>query len=441
MKNMTQGKPLKLILMFALPLMFGNILQELYTIADTIIVGQFLGVKALASMGAASWIQWMLLSVVVGFTQGFSIKIANLYGANDQEGISKTIGNIIMTSIVITTILTIVSNLLIVYILKLLQTPGDVIEGSIIYLKIMASGIVITLTYNLLSCILRAFGNSKIPLIAMVIAAVLNICLDLLFVCVFNLGIAGAAIATLLAQLFAAFFCLIILYQKKYFILKKEHFEIKINLIVELICLALPLALQNGIISIGGMIVQFVVNGYGLIFVAGFTATNKLYGLLETAAISFGYALTTYNAQNYGAKEYKRIKQGVKVASISSVITALIIGVIMILLGRNILALFISGNKKDILAVLQVAYHYLFIMAICLPILYLLHIYRSALQGLGNTFIPMCSGIVELIMRVVVALFLPLLIGQEGIYYAEVVAWLGAVILLYASYKCTKLKD
>lgn len=228
---------------------------------------------------------------------------------------------------------------------------------------------------------------------------------------------------------------------KKYFILKKEHFEIKINLIVELICLALPLALQNGIISIGGMIVQFVVNGYGLIFVAGFTATNKLYGLLETAAISFGYALTTYNAQNYGAKEYKRIKQGVKVASISSVITALIIGVIMILLGRNILALFISGNKKDILAVLQVAYHYLFIMAICLPILYLLHIYRSALQGLGNTFIPMCSGIVELIMRVVVALFLPLLIGQEGIYYAEVVAWLGAVILLYASYKCTKLKD
>lgn len=201
MKNMTQGKPLKLILMFALPLMFGNILQELYTIADTIIVGQFLGVKALASMGAASWIQWMLLSVVVGFTQGFSIKIANLYGANDQEGISKTIGNIIMTSIIITIILTIVSNLLIVYILKLLQTPGDVIEGSIIYLKIMASGIVITLTYNLLSCILRAFGNSKIPLIAMVIAAVLNICLDLLFVCVFNLGIAGAAIATLLAQL------------------------------------------------------------------------------------------------------------------------------------------------------------------------------------------------------------------------------------------------
>lgn len=441
MKNMTQGKPLKLILMFALPLMFGNILQELYTIADTIIVGQFLGVKALASMGAASWIQWMLLSVVVGFTQGFSIKIANLYGANDQEGISKTIGNIIMTSIIITIILTIVSNLSIVYILKLLQTPGDVIEGSIIYLKIMASGIVITLTYNLLSCILRAFGNSKIPLIAMVIAAVLNICLDLLFVCVFNLGIAGAAMATLLAQLFAACFCLIILYQKKYFILKKEHFKVKTNLIVELICLALPLALQNGIISIGGMIVQFVVNGYGLIFVAGFTATNKLYGLLETAAISFGYALTTYNAQNYGAKEYKRIKQGVKVASISSVITALIIGVIMILLGRNILALFISGNKKDILAVLQVAYHYLFIMAICLPILYLLHIYRSALQGLGNTFIPMCSGIVELIMRVVVALFLPLLIGQEGIYYAEVVAWLGAVILLYASYKCTKLKD
>lgn len=441
MNDMTKGSPLKLILMFSLPLMLGNILQEFYTIVDTIIVGQFLGVKALASMGAAGWIQWMILSIVVGFAQGFSIKIANLYGANDHEGISKTVGNIIIVSVIIGFCLTIGWQLVITPILKLLQTPDDIIRGAITYLRVMAGGIGVTLMYNLLSCILRAFGNSKTPLIAMVIAASINVGLDLLFVCVFHMGIAGAAIATILAQLFAGLFCLVVLYEQKLFVLKREHFIARQHLIKELIKLGLPLALQNGIISIGGMIVQFVVNGYGFIFVAGFTATNKLYGLLETAAISFGYALTTYNGQNYGAKEYQRIRDGVKIAAIVSIVTSIIIGLIMIFTGRNILMMFVSGDPSEVKVVLEVAYRYLFIMALCLPILYILHTYRNALQGLGNTVIPMISGAVELVMRVSVALFLPMLIGQDGIYYAEVVAWSGAALLLYISYKRTKLGD
>lgn len=441
MKNMTQGKPLQLILMFAMPLMLGNILQELYTIVDTIVVGQFLGVKALASMGAASWIQWMFLSVVMGFAQGFSIKVANLYGANDQQGISKTIANIIISTVVLAVVLTIISEVIVSPLLHLLQTPNDIIQGAIVYLRIIAGGISITLFYNLLSCILRAFGNSKAPLFAMIIAAGLNIGLDLLFVCVFHVGIAGAAIATLLSQLFASGFCLFILYSSRLFVLKKGDFKINKSLIRELIKLGFPLALQNGIISIGGMIVQFVINSYGFVFVAGFTATNKLYGLLETAAISYGYALTTYNAQNYGAKKYQRIKDGVRISILVSIATAIVIGLIMIIFGRNILMLFISGNKDVVIKVLEVAYHYLFIMSVCLPILYVLHTYRNALQGLGNTFIPMCSGIVELVMRVMVALLLPLLIGREGIYYAEIVAWSGAALLLYISYKNTKLGE
>lgn len=441
MKNMTQGKPLQLILMFAMPLMLGNILQELYTIVDTIVVGQFLGVKALASMGAASWIQWMFLSVVMGFAQGFSIKVANLYGANDQQGISKTIANIIISTVVLAVVLTIISEVIVSPLLHLLQTPNDIIQGAIVYLRIIAGGISITLFYNLLSCILRAFGNSKAPLFAMIIAAGLNIGLDLLFVCVFHVGIAGAAIATLLSQLFASGFCLFILYSSRLFVLKKGDFKINKSLIRELIKLGFPLALQNGIISIGGMIVQFVINSYGFVFVAGFTATNKLYGLLETAAISYGYALTTYNAQNYGAKKYQRIKDGVRISMLVSIATAIVIGLIMIIFGRNILMLFISGNKDVVIKVLEVAYHYLFIMSVCLPILYVLHTYRNALQGLGNTFIPMCSGIVELVMRVMVALLLPLLIGREGIYYAEIMAWSGAALLLYISYKNTKLGE
>ena len=210
----------------------------------------------------------------------------------------------------------------------------------------MAGGVTITLMYNLLSCVLRAFGNSKTPLLAMVIAASLNVGLDLLFVCVFHLGIAGAAIATILAQLFASLFCLLVLYKQSIFSLKSEHFKIQRHLIFELVKLGLPLALQNGIISIGGMIVQFVVNGYGVIFVAGFTATNKLYGLLETAAISFGYALTTYNAQNYGALEYQRVREGVNASALISLVTSLIIALIMIVFGRNILTLFVFRKSK-----------------------------------------------------------------------------------------------
>lgn len=439
MKQMTEGKPLTLILLFALPLMFGNILQELYTIVDTIVVGQFLGVKALASMGAASWIQWMLLSVVMGFSQGFSIRVANQFGACDQEGINHTIVSIILADMIITVCFTILFQIIIVPLLQLLQTPSDIIDGSILYLRIMAGGIGITLIYNTLSCILRAFGNSKAPLIAMMIAALLNISLDLLFVCVFHLGIAGAAIATLIAQLVASIFCFLVLKRNAFFTLKRKYFSLSNHCIFDLFRLGLPLALQNAIISIGGMMVQFVVNRYGFLFVAGFTATNKLYGLLETAAISFGYAITTFSAQNLGAKLYQRIKDGVKTAAILSIITSIMIALIMILFGRNILLLFISGTKQETMQVLNIAYRYLFIMAICLPILYILHVYRNALQGIGNTLIPMCSGIVELIMRVFVSLLLPLWIGQEGIYYAEVVAWSGASILLYISYKKTDL--
>ncbi|MFR6100568.1 MAG: MATE family efflux transporter, partial [Longibaculum sp.] len=183
------------------------------------------------------------------------------------------------------------------------------------------------------------------------------------------------------------------------------------------------------------IVVQSVVNSFGFLFVAGFTATNKLYGLLEVAAISFGYAITTFNSQNLGAKQYERMKHGVFQANLLSLTTSLIISIMMLIFGKSILLLFISGSVHQIEVVLSIAFRYLSIMAICLPILYVLHTYRSALQGMENTFIPMLSGIVELIMRIGIALFLPLFIGQDGIYYAEVFAWSGAAILLYISYR------
>lgn len=434
MKNMTVGKPMKLIFLFAMPLMLGNILQQLYTLVDTMIVGQFLGVDALASLGAADWINWAMLGIVMGFTQGFSIRISYAYGAQDFKRMEKIMAMILIACFVLGIILTIGVQIIITPLLHLLKTPNNIIDGSITYLRVMSAGVLIVMFYNCFSCILRALGNSRTPLIAMVSAAIINIVLDLLFVCIFHFGIAGAAIATLIAQMAAALYCYDVLKKELPFTIHKESFSFDYPTMKGLIQIGTPLAFQNAIISAGGIVVQSVVNSFGFLFVAGFTATNKLYGLLEVAAISFGYAITTFNSQNLGAKQYERMKHGVFQANLLSLMTSLIISIMMLIFGKSILLLFISGSVHQIEVVLSIAFRYLSIMAICLPILYVLHTYRSALQGMENTFIPMLSGIVELIMRIGIALFLPLFIGQDGIYYVEVFAWSGAAILLYISY-------
>ncbi|MGN1182252.1 MAG: MATE family efflux transporter, partial [Faecalibacillus sp.] len=400
MKNLTEGNSLKLIFLFALPLMFGNLLQQLYTMVDTMIVGQFVGVDALASIGGADWITWAILGLLIGFTQGFSIRVSNCLGANDEKGMEKAIAMTYMSCLVIGLIVMIVSQLIIVPLLQVLNTPNHTIQGSILYLRIISSGSMIVIFYNCFSSILRAIGDSKTPLRAMVIAACMNIILDLIAVCIFHLGIAGAALATIISQLFAAIYCYKKLNKELPFQLTKESFHFNTHLMKQLIYLGTPLAFQNIIIAIGGIILQSVVNGYGFLFIAGYTATNKFYGILEVVSISFGYAITTFTSQNYGAQKYQRMKQGIFQANLLSVGISIVILFIVILFGKNVLMLFISATPQQTKIVLKYAYDYLFVMAACLPVLYVLYSYRSALQGMENTFIPMVSGIVELIMRV-----------------------------------------
>ncbi len=206
------------------------------------------------------------------------------------------------------------------------------------------------------------------------------------------------------------------------------------SLVGALLKLSFPIALQNGIISVGGMVVQSVINRYGMLFLAGFTATNKLYGILEIAATSYGYAVTSYVGQNLGARLLKRIKRGMASATAVALVTSAVIAVCMVLFGKVFLGLFISGTPEEAAASMEIAYHYLFIMSVCLPVLYMLHIYRSALMGLGDTVIPMLSGFVEMAVRIGVAVILPIVMGREGIFYAEVGAWAGAAVLLVSSY-------
>ena len=433
-KDMTKGQPVKLLLFFALPLMLGSLFQQLYTMVDTIIVGQGVGINALASLGAADWLNWMFVGFVTGLTQGFSIIFAQLYGAGDIKRLKKAIGNSIMLTAISALVFTTAGELTITPILRLLDTPTDILAGAEQYLRVMLGGVTVSLMYNLEAALLRALGDSKTPLMAMVTAAIVNVLLDLLFVLVFKWGIIGAASATIIAQGVSFLYCLIAIRKIDIVRLERKDICIHAQMSGKLLIVGVPIIFQNTVISIGGMILQSVINSYGFLFVAGFTAANKMYGLLETAATSFGFAITTYTAQNLGAGDFKRIKKGMRCAVIMALLTSVVVSLIMLVFGKPILRLFISSETGQVEEVLAIAYHYLSIMSYFLAVLYALHSYRSALQGLGNTFIPMMSGIAEFVMRTTAALLLPRLIGQEGVFYAEILAWTAAAILLVTAY-------
>lgn len=434
-KNMTEGKPVSLIFAFALPLMVGNVFQQLYTVVDTMVVGKALGVGALAALGAADWLNWMMLGIIQGFTQGFGILMAQEFGAGRYANLRKSIGNAALLSLFSSIVLLLAGQLLARPVLELLQTPPEILANTLLYLRIMYLGIPVVMAYNLLASILRSLGDGKTPLNAMIVAALTNIALDLLFVLAFGFGIAGAAAATLIAQMVSSLFCLYHIRKIELLSFTPSDFRMAgRQLPLRLLMLGFPMAFQNAIISVGGMIVQFVVNGFGVIFIAGFTATNKLYGVLEVAATSYGYSMVTYAGQNLGAGRTDRIRKGVKSAILIALLTSLVIAILMLFGGKMILSWFISGTPEEFEQTLKIAYYYLAIMSVCLPILYTLHITRSAIQGMGNTVLPLVSGIAEFIMRAVTAIFLPMLIGENGIFYAEIMAWTGATVILVISY-------
>ena len=432
--NMTSGNPAKLILVFAIPLMIGNVFQQLYTVVDTIVVGQALGVGALAALGATDWLNWLFSGIIQGFAQGFCILMAQEFGAKNYKQLRKVIYNSLLLCVICSVLILVTSEAVTMPVLRLLNTPEEILPDSLLYLRIIFMGMPIIMAYNISASILRALGDGKTPLHAMIVASVTNIVLDLLFVLVFHMGIAGAAVATLLAQLLSAAYCFFFIYKIDILKSAKEERTPDKEVCVKLLKLGYPVAFQNIVIFIGGMIVQSVVNSFGVVFIAGFTATNKLYGILESAATSYGYAMTTYAGQNLGAGNIVRIRKGVRWATVIAFLTSSLISISMFLFGKNLLNMFLTGDATQVEEALEIAFRYLKMMSLFLFTLYLLYVVRSTLQGIGNTVMPMISGIAEFIMRVGAALVLPLFMGQEGIFYAEILAWIGADVILLSAY-------
>ena len=429
--NMTQGRPLSLLIRFSLPLMFANMFQQLYTVVDTAIVGKGVGMAALAALGGVDWLNWMMLGIAQGFTQGFSVRISQKFGEEDWAGLRRFMGQSALITAVLSLICVLVGQLALPIFLVFLRVPAELSGMASLYTRILFGGLPVVFFFNYCSAMLRAVGDSKTPLVAMSVAAVVNIGLDIIAVFVLKWGVAGAAIATLLAQCLSGGICLIKICRTPLLRFGKQDLLPDRNVLGNLMGIGSPSAAKNMIIAIGGMAVMAVVNTFSTPFIAGFTSTNKLYGLLEICALSYGNAVITYVGQNYGAMRFDRIRAGMKSAAILAVATAVVISALMFLLGRPITMLFISTeNPADALEAGNVAYQYLCVMASWLPVLYILYLLFSALQGLGDSVRPMISGIIELVCRVGIAIAVAYMGYESGIFLAEIFAWTGAVVYL-----------
>lgn len=428
--DMRKGNPLGLIMKFAIPLVIGNIFQQGYTIVDSIIVGRGVGSLALASVGAVDWLQWMFVASAAGLTQGFGIAYSRSFGKNHYDELRRNIGLSVILSVFIGIFLVIFSEFFALSFLRLLQTPAEIIDLSLEYVRYLFAGLIVVMIYNMLASILRSVGNSKAPLIAMILAAIINIILDIYFIYILKMGVKGAAIATVIAQIFSALYCFWILKKIDVVKLSRNDFKFDLTRSIYLLKLGLPMAFMNIVIGIGGIIVQKVTNTFGIVFVTGVTITNKLYALFEIGGTSFGLSVATYTAQNHGAKLKERIFKGLKAAVFLVLLTGFFVAAGMIVFGKNIIGIFVDANRSDVKGIIDVAYAYLVTMCMGIWLLYLLHIFRSTLQGLGNTVFPLFSSIIEFLLRVSVVTTMPAIVGQSAVYYSEIAAWTGAVILL-----------
>lgn len=433
-KDLTRGNPLKLIFFFTIPLLIGNLFQQFYSMADTLIVGRTLGVNALAAVGCTGGITFLILGFAQGVTAGLSIITAQRFGAEDAAGVRRSFTTSILISAVTTVVLTAVSVPLAHTILRLLNTPAEIEEQAYEYIIVILAGIVASMLFNLLSNIIRALGDSRTPLFFLIIASIINIVLDFVFILNFHMGVAGAGYATVLAQLISCACCIVFIAKKLPILhLHRQDWKVTRQDLATHARVAFPMGFQSSIIAIGTLILQTALNGLGSTSVAAYTAASKVDQLAIMAMMSFGMTMATYAAQNYGAGKMDRIRKGVRQCLMISVGLSVVMAFVNIVFGKYLVRLFV----EDAAGVIDLAQVYLIINSSCYFILAVLFVIRYTLQGLGKSFVPTFAGIMELVMRTVAALALVGPFGFAGASASNPLAWLGSAIPLCISYILT----
>lgn len=429
---MTAGNPTKIILDFTFPIFIGNVFQQFYNMADTVIVGKFVGTKALAAVGSTGTIMFLILGFVLGMTAGFTVLTAQKFGAGDMKAMRQTVGGAAVLSILVTIVLTAGSMLFMKPLLHFMHTPADIFDDAYSYIMIICAGIAAQMLYNLLASVLRALGNSKVPLYFLILSALLNIVLDLVLIIVFHLGAPGAAYATVISQGVSGVLCLGYIVKKIPVLhLEREDWKPKAHLLKIQLGIGIPMALQYSITAIGTMMVQTSLNLLGSGLVAAFTAASKIEQVVTQAYVALGTTMATYCAQNIGAGKVQRIRSGFRSATIMSFVYAVISGILIMTVGKYMTYLFVSGDVAEIMASVDI---YLKCVGIFFIPLAVVNLYRNGIQGMGYGILPMMAGVAELVGRGIVAVIAAGKRSYVGVCLASPIAWIFAAALLIVMY-------
>ena len=425
-KNLTEGSPARLIFFFTLPLLAGNIFQQMYAFVDTLIVGRFLGVEALAAVGCTGSLMFLMLGFIIGFTSGLSICTGQRFGARDRAGVRKSAATCGILSLAMSILLTILGVALCRTFLLWMQTPAEILQGAYDFISIVYGGITMFVVLQMQTNILRALGDSRTPTIILAVTLFINILLEPVAILVLDWGISGAALATVAAQLIGNVFCLLYIMKKVPALhTRLEDWRPDRKSMLDHLRIGLPMGFQMSIIAIGAVILQVALNNLGPVAVAAYAASQKVDSIAMMPMMSFGLAMAAYTAQNYGARKFSRIAEGVRKCILMSVGFSIVAGAAIILLGPYIMMLFVGEGQEQVIAYGQT---YLTVNGACYWILALLFIFRNTLQGLGQSVVPTIAGIMELIMRTAAAIFLVKWLDYLGACLANPLAWLGACV-------------
>ena len=430
--NMTSGNPTRLLILFAIPMLIGNLFQQAYNLADSIIVGKFVGSAALAAVGSTGSVTFLFFSVCNGISSGAGIVTSQYFGAGDAQRVKRAIANSAYLMFGASLVMGILAFIAAPSILKFMETPADILPTATLYMRISCLGVPLVGVYNYSSSMLRALGDSRTPLYFLIVSCFLNVCMDLLCVCVFDMGVFGAAVATIIAQLLAGGSCLIYaLKTNPYFKLSREDFQVDRMVITQSIRLGIPLAMQWAMIAVSTTALQRFVNSFGTAAVAANTAVSRIEQLVHQPYGSLGAALATYSGQNYGAGKLDRVKDGLKHGMFMSAIFSLLMLVINQTLGRPIISIFVDDPEVISIgaqALRLTSWFYIFLATIYMT--------RGILNGVGDALFAFINGVVEMICRI----FLPMLIvliptvGMWGIWWTTGLSWLISAIFCLLRY-------
>ncbi|KQR40099.1 MULTISPECIES: MATE family efflux transporter [Microbacterium] len=430
--SLTTGRPWRVILSFSIPLLLGNVVQQMYQFADAVVVGRHLGVESLAAVGATGSLLFLLIGFAWGLTSGFAIPIAQAFGAGDGAAVRRSVATGVILTGITSVVLTIVAPLIAAPVLALLQTPAELMPEATIFTQISFIGASATMFFNYLSAIIRAIGDSRTPLIFLTVSCALNVGLVVLMVGPLEWGVGGAALATVVAQAVSVALCLEFVRRRLPMLhLRRADWRVTRNDFTEHLRLGLPMGFQASIIAIGTLVVQVALNTLGSDAVAAYTTASRVDGLAVAFLSSLGLASSMYAAQNLGGRRPDRIRRGVIEGTWMAIAAGLALGALIIAFGTPMVRLFVGEGSDE---VVRLAHLMLIINGCGYWALGVLFVLRGALQGLGHTLIPTVTGVVELVMRVGAALVLGAMIGFEGVALSNPLAWLGAIALLVPAY-------